>query len=124
MTTILVVDDSAFSRGRVVAALAPLGCRVVQAVDGQDGLAACDVHSPDVIITDLLMPTLDGFGLLRGLRDRGSRAPVIVISADIQDSSRRTCQELGAVSFLNKPFQAQELAAKVQAILPMSAAVN
>lgn len=119
MTTILVVDDSGFSRGRVVAALTSLDCQVVQAVDGQAGLEAFDAHSPDLVITDLLMPELDGFGLLRGLKDRGSLTPVIVISADIQESSRRLCTELGAKSFLNKPFQSQDLLAVVLPLLPV-----
>jgi CheY-like chemotaxis protein len=102
MSTVLVVDDSSFSRGRVIAALKPLVLR---------------------IITDLLMPTLDGFGLLRGLRERGSSTPVIVVSADIQTSSRRMCQELGAAGFLNKPFHAQELSDLVQQLLPAIAEV-
>lgn len=124
MSTILIVDDSAFSRGRVVAALAPLGCQIVQAADGQEGLAACEAHAPDLIITDLLMPTLDGFGLLRILRERGVQTPVIVISADIQESSQRFCREQGVTTFLNKPFQPQDLASKVQSLLPLPAAVG
>ncbi len=117
MPTVLVVDDSKFSRGRVLAALTPLGYALIEAEDGQRGLLAYDQHAPDVIVTDLLMPTLDGFGLLRGLQERGAHRPVIVVSADIQATSRSLCEELGAFSFLNKPFQAAELAAKVQQAL-------
>lgn len=117
MATLLVVDDSGFSRGRVIAALRPLGHTLLEAVDGQAGLDAVDLHSPDLIITDLLMPRLDGFGLLRGLRERGNPAPVIVLSADIQGSSKEMCQEFGICAFLNKPFQASELASHVQRLL-------
>lgn len=124
MTTILVVDDSRFSRGRVAAALAPLGGHLIEAADGQAGLEAHDAHRPDLIITDLLMPTLDGFGLLRGLRERGSQRPVIVISAEIQHSSRQLCEELGASAFLNKPFQAEDLLSRVRQLLPATAAVG
>lgn len=124
MPTILIVDDSAFSRGRVVAALTPLGCRLIEAADGQEGLEACESHQPDLIITDLLMPKLDGFGMLRVLQERGSKVPVIVISADIQESSRRTCLMLGVSSFLNKPFQSQDLSALVESLLRHSAVVG
>jgi twitching motility two-component system response regulator PilH len=114
---LLVVDDSGFSRGRVVAALRPLGHTVLEAMDGQAGLEAVDLHSPDLIITDLLMPKLDGFGMLRGMRGRGYTAPVIVLSADIQGSSKEISQELGVSVFLNKPFQASDLVTHVQRLL-------
>jgi CheY-like chemotaxis protein len=123
MSTVLVVDDSKFSRGRVVAALEPLGYEIVQAANGQEGLQSYDQRAPDLIVTDLLMPTLDGFGLLRGLRERCSPTPVIVLSADIQSTSRKLCEELGVKAFLNKPFRAEELAAKVQQALQSAAAV-
>lgn len=109
MPTVLVVDDSRFSRGRVLAALEPCGYILVEAVDGQAALDAAAVSSPDVIVTDLLMPNLDGFGLLRELRHRGSQAAVIVVSAEIDDGSRELCLELGAAAFVGKPFQARQL---------------
>jgi CheY-like chemotaxis protein len=124
MTTILVVDDSHFSRGRVIAAISSFGFRILEAGDGQTGLDVVEQHAPDVVITDLLMPTLDGFGLLRGLRDRGRQIPVIVVTADIQATSRTMCEELGAVAFVNKPFQAQELAALVQQFVPSALTVG
>lgn len=118
MPLILVVDDSAFSRGRVLAAIKSLGHRIIEAVDGQEGLKAVDEHDPDLIISDLLMPNLDGMGLLAGMRDRQRQTPVIIVSADIQASSRALCEELGAAAFLNKPFQTLELAALVHRHLP------
>ena len=118
MPLILVVDDSAFSRGRVLAAIKSLGHRIIEAVDGQEGLKVVDEHDPDLIISDLLMPNLDGMGLLAGMRDRQRQTPVIIVSADIQASSRALCEELGAAAFLNKPFQTLELAALVHRHLP------
>ena len=114
MATVLIVDDSKFSRGRVIAALEPLGYTLKEAVDGQQALDSLAMFAPDLIITDLLMPNVDGFGLLRGVRERDLQMPVIVISADIQASSRQICTDLGAAAFLNKPFQPQELVATVQ----------
>lgn len=124
MPTVLIVDDSKFSRSRAAAALTPLGFDVVEAGNGQEGLQAYDQHVPDVILTDLLMPTLDGFGFLRGLRERSSQTPVIVLSADVQSSSRAMCQELGVQGFINKPFHAHELAEKVRQALKSAVAVR
>jgi CheY-like chemotaxis protein len=115
--TILVVDDSKFSRGRILAALQSLGHVVVEAADGQEALDLVETLAPDLIITDLLMPNVDGFGLLRGLRDRRIHVPIIVVSADIQSSSRQMCEELGVLAFLNKPFAPLDLVAKTQAAL-------
>ncbi len=122
MATVLIVDDSKFSRGRVIAALEPFGYSLKEAVDGQQALDSLAMFAPDLIVTDLLMPNVDGFGLLRGLRERDLQLPVIVISADIQASSRQICTELGAAAFLNKPFQPQELIAAVQRSLSHLAA--
>jgi CheY-like chemotaxis protein len=115
--TILVVDDSKFSRGRILSALQSLGHIMIEAADGQEALNLIEAHAPDLIITDLLMPNVDGFGLLRGLRDRKILLPVLVVSADIQSSSRQMCEELGVLAFLNKPFAPQDLVAKTQAAL-------
>lgn len=114
MLRVLVVDDSKFNRGRVVTALKTGGIEISEACDGQDALERLESISPDVICTDLLMPKLDGFGFLRALKERGNKIPVIVLSADIQASSRQTCLELGVVAFLNKPFQPVELLAEVE----------
>ncbi len=115
--TILIVDDSKFSRGRIRSALQPMVCTLLEAADGQEALNYVEAHSLDLIITDLLMPHLDGFGLLRGLRDQGVTVPVIVASADVQSSSRRLCEELGVSLFLEKPFAPQNLLSAVQSVL-------
>lgn len=107
-----------------MAALRPMGYTLIEATDGQAGLEAADRHSPDLIITDLLMPTLDGLGLLRGLRDRGRHVPVIVLSAELEPSTRRLCEFWGAGAFLNKPFQAGELADLVRRLLPSTMLVS
>jgi CheY-like chemotaxis protein len=120
MTVILVVDDSKFSRGRVLAALAHQGYTLHEAVDGRDALEKLDSVAPELIISDLLMPNLDGFGLLRGLREQGRAIPVIIVSADIQATSRSLCKELGAADFLNKPFQPEQLQQAVAQVLPQA----
>lgn len=108
-TTILVVDDSKFSRGRVVAALDGLGAVVEEADNGATALDRIRQARPDLLVTDLLMPQLDGLGLLRSLQDEGWHVPAIVVSSDIQISSRDKAKELGAVAFINKPFDPDRL---------------
>jgi two-component system, chemotaxis family, chemotaxis protein CheY len=120
MAQILVVDDSKFSRGRVVSALTAGGHQCIEAENGQLALEAIAANRPDLVVSDLLMPVLDGFGLLKALHEQGSSVPVIVSSADIQASSREQCESYGAKGFLNKPFQPDALRDLASQILAAS----
>ncbi len=106
---ILVVDDSKFSRKRVTSVVSELDCELIQASDGEEGFAVFEQEQPDLVISDLLMPNVDGISLLKMIRGTGSQVPVIIVSADIQESSRTICQDLGIVTFLNKPFKPEQL---------------
>lgn len=123
MPTILVVDDARFSRKAVMAALAETGCEFVQAANGREALEQLDSVDPDIVVTDLLMPEMDGIEFLGEVRSRGDQRPVFVVSADIQDSSRTECERLGATGFLNKPFRASELVDAVNAALSVGTGV-
>jgi len=114
---ILVVDDSKFSRKRVVSAIAELGYEIFQAGDGAEGFAIFEQMQPDLVVSDLLMPNVDGIGLLKMIRESGSQTPVIVVSADIQESSQTICSKLGIVTFLNKPFKPAQLQDAVKGAL-------
>ena len=72
---------------------------------------------PDCIILDLLMPELDGFGVLEALKQKGSKIPVIVLSADIQDSVREQCLGLGAAMMLQKPAKAPKILEALDQVL-------
>ena len=72
---------------------------------------------PDCILTDLLMPEMDGVSLLAALQNLGFNLPVIVLTADIQESKRKQCEELGAAGFLAKPPQSKVLLALVEKVL-------
>jgi CheY-like chemotaxis protein len=109
MAIVLVIDDSKLSRTMAVKALGDAGYTVVEAADGEQGITAMEQHQPDCIVTDLLMPVLDGHGFLGQIRRRGIQTPVVVLSADIQSSTREMCEELGISSFINKPIKAEEL---------------
>ena len=109
MDTILIIDDSRFTRSNIAKALRNNQYEVLEADNGATGLDMIIKHKPDFVITDLLMPEMDGFELLENLRSRGIAVPVIVMSADIQETTRRRILELGAKTLLNKPFQGTTL---------------
>lgn len=109
MTTVLVVDDSSFQRRKICTALEANGYVVQAASDGQECLAIVGSAPPDCIVLDLLMPEMGGIEVLEIMRKRDLHIPVIVHTADIQDTTRQHCLDLGAIAFINKPFRAEEL---------------
>ncbi len=117
MQRVLVVDDSTFSRSTVLRTLGKDNYEIEIAKDGQEGFQKVQEFNPDIVISDLLMPIMDGVELLRSIRSTGDSRPVCIVSADIQQSSRDACLELGASAFINKPFKAEELLAAVDQML-------
>lgn len=118
---IVWADDNADMRNYVRRLLAPLGD--VEAVpDGEAALAAVHRGIPDLILADVMMPGLDGFGLLRALRadERTRSIPVVLLSARAGEESRVEGMEAGADDYLVKPFSARELVARVDAHLKMA----
>lgn len=117
MATILVVDDSKLSRSISAKALSEAGHTVLEAADGEEGLAIFLQQRPDCVVTDLLMPVLDGHAMLGQIRLASPEVPVIVLTADIQSSTRSMCQQLGIDAFINKPIHADTLRRCVQQAL-------
>jgi PAS domain S-box-containing protein len=118
---ILLADDNADMRGYVRRLLADF--YEVEAVsNGVDALAAARRDPPDLVLTDVMMPGLDGFGLLRELRasDSTNTVPVILLSARAGEDARVEGLETGADDYMVKPFTARELLARVGAHLAMS----
>ena len=115
--TILIVDDSKLARVKITKILIENGYTVYQADNAQHGLELLDTHNPDLILLDLLMPDMDGFEFLAILHDNKYIVPVIVLTADIQESSRKRCLELGACDFLNKPPDSGLLLSTVKKII-------
>ncbi len=105
MTKILLVDDSAFQRKNITKMLTEMGHQVTMAENGRTGLDLAEGDRPDLIITDILMPVMDGITFLRALKKRGILIPTIVTSADIQETTRDECLKLGAKAFLTKPVK-------------------
>ena len=112
----LIADDNADMREYVARLLAEQ-FRVEVVSDGKAALAAARERLPDLVLTDVMMPQLDGFGLLKELRSdpRTSGVPVIMLSARAGEDSRVEGMESGADDYLAKPFSARELQARVTA---------
>ena len=111
--TVLVVDDVAQNRAVLADMLRPLGFRVEEAEDGEEGLAQALAVRPDIVLMDNVMPVLDGLEAIRRLRQLAPVAgvPVISISASVGDDGERRALAAGANAFLTKPFRAEELLA-------------
>ncbi len=121
-TRILLADDNADMRGYVRRLLAR-SCDVQTVADGQEALEAIRAKRPDLILTDVMMPNLDGFGLLRAIRSDADlrEIPVIMLSARAGEESRVEGLEAGADDYLVKPFSARELIARVSSLLELDA---
>lgn len=117
-TRILTVDDSASMRALLRSALQQEGFDVEQAVDGQEALEWLAGNDVDVIITDINMPRLDGFGLIEQLRDsaRFVDRPILVLSTENSDEKKQRARDAGATGWIVKPFNADKLAAAVRRI--------
>lgn len=118
MAEILLIDDSWLTRRVLKTMISQAGHNVVEADNGLTGLEMIQGNGPwDCIVLDLLMPEMDGYEVLTQLRQIGSRVPVVVCSADIQDTARIKCLELGAADFLNKPPKPEEVTLVLDKVL-------
>lgn len=117
--TVLVVDDKMNVRDLISEYLGEQGYRVVTARDGKEGLFAARHENPDVVLLDIMMPTMDGYEFLRQFRrERGT--PVIILTARVEEADAVLGLELGADDYVVKPFRMRELAARVRAVLRRS----
>lgn len=115
---ILTVDDSASMRALLRHALDSRGFDVVQADDGQAALEWLAANDVDVIITDINMPRLDGFGLIERLRsgERHCDRPILVLSTESSDEKKARARSAGATGWIVKPFDAEKLVAAVRRV--------
>jgi two-component system KDP operon response regulator KdpE len=113
---VLLVDDDLAIRDSLSKELRAAGYTTVTATNGAEGLAAVQLHAPDVILTDLAMPRSDGFELISALR-ASSAVPIVVLSVRGGDADKVRALDLGADDFVTKPFSVNELLARVRAQL-------
>jgi type II secretory ATPase GspE/PulE/Tfp pilus assembly ATPase PilB-like protein/CheY-like chemotaxis protein len=117
--TILLVEDESHLRTVMKDILERDGFQVIEAADGIEALEEIDHRAPDVVLLDLSLPRLDGFGVLNRLRSRlqTSNIPVVVLTARGDEDNEVRVFESGADDFLTKPFRARALTARLKALL-------
>ena len=102
--SLLICDDSSLARKQLLRALpAEWPLDISQAASGREALERIREGDIDVLLLDLTMPDMDGYGLLAALRHEQLQCKVIVISADVQEEAVRRVLELGALAFIRKP---------------------
>lgn len=120
MLKIVVVEDKELVRRGIVLAVdwAALGCVVVgEASNGEDGIKEVERFNPDIIITDIKMPKMDGIEMVRLLRERGNMAHVIILTAYGSFSYAQSAIKLGTADYLLKPFHDGDLEQAIKKIV-------
>jgi OmpR family response regulator RpaB len=113
---ILVVDDEASIRRILETRLSMIGYDVVTAADGEEAIATFKENHPDLVVLDVMMPKLDGYGVCQELR-KESDIPIIMLTALGDVADRITGLELGADAYVVKPFSPKELEARIRSVL-------
>ncbi len=119
MATILIIEDEIDIAELISFNLERNGFAAIMAHDGKDGIAQALSHQPDLIILDLMLPKIDGFGVFKALRNdsRTRNIPILMLTAKSQTEDRIKGLEIGADDYLTKPFSPKELVLRVKAIL-------
>src|SRR6266540_617143 len=115
---VLTIDDSKTMRDMLMLTLADAGFDVLQAVDGQDGLDVLDKERVDVVITDINMPRMDGYEVIRRLRANPDhkRTPILVLTTESEAEKRNLARAAGATGWMVKPFDPDRLVATVRKV--------
>jgi two-component system chemotaxis response regulator CheY len=117
---ILTIDDSKTMRDMLMLTLAEAGFDVLQAVDGQDGLDVLGKERVDVVITDINMPRMDGYEVIRRVRANPDHKtmPILVLTTESEAEKRNIAREAGATGWMVKPFDPDRLVATVRKVAP------
>ena len=117
---ILTIDDSRTMRDMLMVTLADAGFEVIQGVDGQDGLSTLGDDRVDVVITDINMPKMDGYEVIRQLRRNPvhKTTPVLVLTTESDAEKRNLARQAGATGWMVKPFDPDKLVATIRKVSP------
>ena len=118
---LLVVDDEPNIRELLSASLRYAGFEVATAADGQQALAMATSFRPDLLVLDVMMPGLDGFGVVRRMRQAGRRTPVVFLTARDAAEDKVSGLTLGGDDYVTKPFSLDEVLARIRAVLRRTA---
>ncbi len=117
MAKVLVIDDAKFMRTVIKKIVHELGHETIEAANGREGLERINAERPDVVLTDIIMPEMDGTELIAFLREVHLEENIIVISANIQHAIKEQCRDLGVSRFFNKPPDKTKLGEAIDQIL-------
>jgi two-component system, chemotaxis family, chemotaxis protein CheY len=122
--TVLAIDDSRTIREMLSASLTDAGFEVHLAVDGRDGLERLPAVAPDVVITDINMPELDGFGFIEGARamQEWRAVPILVLTTENAADLKERARNAGATGWIVKPFDDARLVAAIRRVAAMKEA--
>ena len=110
MKKVLIIDDEIKLREAIVELFSFIGYQIVEAQDGLEGLDKVKSHRPDLIICDVMMPNLDGYGFLQNhINSEFSNIPVVLLTAKTEEVDEIIGKNLGAKDYIKKPFSFQEL---------------
>ncbi|HEY3921523.1 MAG TPA: response regulator [Gaiellaceae bacterium] len=116
---VLVVDDDSRLREFMRVNLELEGYTVREAESADTAFAAIENQAPDLVLLDVVMPGVDGWGLLQKLQERHGSIPVIMFSGQLDEQQAAQAEERGARGFVGKPFDPQELLARAKALVPV-----
>lgn len=119
MATILTVDDSPSIRQMIKVVLGPMGHNVVEAGDGAQGLEKAKANRPDMVITDLNMPVMNGLDLIKALRAMPTLTgmPIVFLTTESNDALKQEAKKAGATGWITKPFNQDQLTAVVNKLV-------
>jgi CheY-like chemotaxis protein len=117
MVTVLLIEDSAFQRKVVSSIVKDLGYDIITADNGYEGVERIITNKPAIILSDLLMPEYDGIWVLEQLKAKSIKIPVVIVTSDVQTSTKNRCMSLGASEYLNKPVQKDLLKSAIEKAL-------
>jgi two-component system chemotaxis response regulator CheY len=117
---ILTIDDSKTIRDMLMLTLADAGFDVLQAVDGKDGLDVLDREQVDVVITDINMPKMDGYEVIRHMRSNSAHktTPILVLTTESEADKKNLARAAGATGWMVKPFDPDRLIATINKVAP------
>lgn len=121
MTRILLVEDNEMNRDMLSRRLVRRGYEVVMAVDGAEGVAMTQSHSPDLVLLDMSLPVMDGWSAARQIRANPATAalPIIALTAHAMTGERERALEAGCDDFDTKPVELERLLGKINALLQL-----
>jgi two-component system chemotaxis response regulator CheY len=117
---ILTIDDSKTIRDMLMLTLADAGFDVLQAVDGKDGLDVLDREQVDIVITDINMPIMDGYEVIRHMRSNSAHktTPILVLTTESEADKKNLARAAGATGWMVKPFDPDRLIATINKVAP------